>query len=970
MRLPNDTETERPRISLTWRAIALTSLLLLGIASVFTLISHDSLTEQFRQSRESIYQSRQREFQQALDKSNDTLTQLAGLAAASDRLGTAVRANSPTRVTLAIEPVWPTLQLDVGVDEMRVLNDRGQLLAARGQPLPGDTPPLDDWTRQVISSETPLSTLRCLQDCRQYTVVPVLARGASVGVVMLSRSMADLTRYARSMAQSDVALLVAGQVLPDTVPTASVTPPLSATGEAPDARYLNAWQGSLVTLTHQAQNLPILRAATAQVPLLRLTQGPWSFDYQGRTYEIAAVPMNDSAEFPTRGYLLLISDITDQVQAIQRDTRHTLVIALLGWLAAEGLLLLILWRPMARLRDLAVLLPRLAQRDFDGIQRSLALDKRRFTDEIDTLERTTLELAGQLESLEHAVSSRDQELTRRLAELSVERDFVSGLLDTARVLILTQDGQGRITLVNRFTETVTGYPGDALLGRRFADLFRNEHHGHDRLPLPPQDRASQEEGELLTAHHESRIIAWYHAPIPGKGQHAGTLISVGLDITERKRAEERLAWLAHRDPLTDLYNRRFFQDALERALTIDAQGAVLFLDLDQFKEVNELSGHNAGDQLLRLVARALTTELEDEAIVARLGGDEFSILLENADAHLACRVAERIVHVLEEIDFSTNGRRHRAVASIGIALYPEHGSSQIDLMAGADLAMYKAKESSSQRWHLLSTVVHSREELRQRVYWVERIRQALREDDFELVLQPIRRLTDDSIRHYEALLRMHGDNGALVMPGLFIPIAERSGQIVELDRWVLRESLRLLAQLQRHGVSLAVNLSGQSLHDANLTEFLEHTLTESGADPRRLILEVTETAAVTDFATARGVLQGIRDLGCQTALDDFGVGFSSFHYLGQLPADYIKIDGSFIQKLLDSPEDRLIVKAIADIANGFGKRTIAEFVDQARMLPLLEQYGITYAQGYFIGRPMPVSEVLSAWRHRVTDGHE
>ncbi|MBZ9559622.1 MULTISPECIES: EAL domain-containing protein [unclassified Modicisalibacter] len=969
MRLPNDSDTERPRISLTWRAIALTSLLLLGIASVFTLISHDSLTEQFHQSRESIYQSRQREFQQVIARSNDTLTQLASLAAASDRLGAAVRANSPTRVTLAIDPVWPTLQLDVGVDEMRIFNDRGQVLAARGQPLPGDTPPFDGWTRQVMRKETPLSTLRCLQDCRQYTVVPVLAGGASVGVVVLSRSLADLTRYARSMAQSDVALLVAERYSAG-LSSAAVTPPPTTASGVPGERYLAAWRGSLITLTHQDQNLPILRDAARQAPLSRLTEGPWNFAHRGRTYELAAVPMNDSAEFPSRGYLLLISDITEQVEAIRRDTRHSLTIALLGWLAAEGLLLLILWRPMARLRDLAVLLPRLAQRDFDGVQRSLARDKRHFTDEIDTLERTTLELAGQLESLEHAVSSRDQELTRRLAELSVERDFVSGLLDTARVLILTQDEQGRITLVNRFTETVTGYDADALMGRRFAELFRHEHHGHERLPLPPQEHASQEEGELLTARRESRIIAWYHAPIPGQGQHAGTLISVGLDITERKRAEERLAWLAHRDPLTDLYNRRFFQDALERALTIDAQGAVLFLDLDQFKEVNELSGHNAGDQLLRLVARALAGELEDEAIIARLGGDEFSILLENADAHLACRVAERIVRVLEEIDFSTNGRRHRAVASIGIALYPEHGSSQIDLMAGADLAMYKAKENSSQRWHLLSTVVHSREELRQRVYWVERIRQALRENDFELVLQPIRRLTDDSIRHYEALLRMHGDNGALVMPGLFIPIAERSGQIVELDRWVLRESLGLLARLQRHGVSLAVNLSGQSLHDANLTEFLERTLVESGADPQRLILEVTETAAVTDFATARGVLQGIRDLGCQTALDDFGVGFSSFHYLGQLPADYIKIDGSFIQKLLDSPEDRLIVKAIADIANGFGKRTIAEFVDQARMLPLLEQYGITYAQGYYIGRPVPASEVLAIWRRRGADEHD
>lgn len=934
---------ERPRLSLTWRAITLTSLLLLGMVLTFTFVSHDSLTRQFQQSREATFQARQRELRMAIGRSADALTQLAGMAASSAKLGAAVASGDSDRVIRAIGPVWPTLQLDAGVDEIRILDSQGRQLAEQGQPLAGDDLPLANWSADVMAREAPLVTLRCVRDCRQYIAVPVLLEGASVGVVMVSRSLADVTRYAQSMANADIALLVVDNQGDATL------------GQAD--RYLPAWNGALVTLTHQQTSLPAIEAASRRFAFHQIQAQPQDFEFGERTYELATVAMDDSSWFSTTGHLLLVSDITRQIAVITRDTRHTLLSALAGWLAAEVLLLLILWRPMARLRHLAALLPRLAQRDFAHVRQAITPRNARFSDEIDSLEHTTLDLAEQLGSLEETVLSRDNELTRRLDELGAERDFINGLLDTARVLILTQDGDGRITLTNRYTEIVSGLPAKALLGRRFTTLFARDAHDAER----PLDRPSQEEGVMLSAEREQRTIAWYHAPMPGEYKTSAVLISVGLDITERKRAEERLAWLANRDPLTNLYNRRYFQNALESALKRSRQSAVLFLDLDRFKEVNELSGHNSGDQLLRLVGDALIEKLEHTTLVARLGGDEFSLLIEGAAATQAIAVAEHIVEILDAINFSVNGRRHRAIASIGIALYPEHGSTTAELMAGADFAMYKAKESSAQRWHLLTAAKHSREELQQRVYWVEHIREALNNDAFELYLQPIARLDDASIQHYEVLLRMHGDDGSLVMPGLFIPIAERSGQIVALDRWVLRKSLALLARLQTQGVKLAVNLSGQSLHDSELSEFLASELQIAGADPQQLILEVTETAAVTDFSTARGVLQGIRQLGCQTALDDFGVGFSSFHYLRQLPADYIKVDGSFIQKLLTSAEDRLVVKAIADIAAGFGKETIAEFVDQADMLPLLQQYGITYAQGYHIGNPAPMADILARY---------
>ena len=227
-----------------------------------------------------------------------------------------------------------------------------------------------------------------------------------------------------------------------------------------------------------------------------------------------------------------------------------------------------------------------------------------------------------------------------------------------------------------------------------------------------------------------------------------------------------------------------------------------------------------------------------------------------------------------------------------------------------------------------------------------------------MMVQPIVRLEDRDVRHYEVLLRMREEDGSLVSPAQFIPVAERSGQIIAVDRWVLHHSIAILGKLQERGISLAVNLSGQSLHDDGLKQYLADEIAASGADPEYLILEVTETAAVTDFSTARGVLQAIRDLGCRTALDDFGVGFSSFHYLGQLPVDYIKIDGSFIRNLPVSAESRVIVRAIADIAAGFGKQAIAEFVDQEALVPMLKSYGIAFGQGFHLGKPMPISHAF------------
>ncbi|MGR2739358.1 EAL domain-containing protein [Billgrantia sp. Q4P2] len=934
-------QAPRSRLSLTWRVLALSSLLLLVLAGLFTWLGHANLTRQFEEGRKESHRREAREIQLALQRSEASLQQIAALTAASPDLGPALANDEQAMLIGSLSSQWPTLQLEAGIDEILVFDAQGQQLAEWGEGQADQERPIQDWIRQVMENEYPLSALRCANDCRQYAAVPILVEGESVGIVMLSRSLADVTRQAQQVSGSDVALLITGS---------------QETGVPPE-RHLTNWSGHLVALTHPDHYLPMLQQATRMAMLSEILETPLRLQHAGRDYELSAIRMEADNNRRSSGFFLMATDISAQIRAIQENTGNLLLVGIGGWLAAELLLLAILLRPMARLRRLAGVLPALAHGGFAETRSAIPAPHSRFEDEIDVLEGTTLALSDQLERLEREVTARGLQLAERVDELARERDFVGSLLDTARVFIVTQDDQGRITLVNDYALTTLAMQEERLLGRPFDHVF-TPRKGND-----PIENIPQEERSLVTADGRQRTIAWYHAPLASHNDSRATRISVGLDITERKLAEARLTWLAERDPLTELYNRRYFQEVLGNVMRRGRSGAVLLLDLDHFKDVNELSGHHTGDQLLRMVADALFQEFGHCGTIARLGGDEFALLLEGADTRQAIAIAKQITPLLDSTGLDAGGQRHRATSSLGIALFPTHGDNPADLMANADLAMYKAKESGSQRWHLLSTLERAKDELQERVYWVERIRQAIDEEGFELMVQPIVRLSDGDVRHYEVLLRMRGPKGALISPAHFIPMAERSGQIVQIDRWVLRQSLRALSRVQAQGISLAVNLSGQTLHDQGLKQFLMEELSATGADPHHLILEITETAAVTDFSSARGVLQALRDLGCRTALDDFGVGFSSFHYLGELPVDFIKIDGAFIRTLNTNTDSQVIVKAIADIAAGFGKLAIAEFVDQEVLIPLLTSYGISYGQGYHLGRPTLLAETIPGVSH-------
>jgi diguanylate cyclase (GGDEF)-like protein len=441
------------------------------------------------------------------------------------------------------------------------------------------------------------------------------------------------------------------------------------------------------------------------------------------------------------------------------------------------------------------------------------------------------------------------------------------------------------------------------------------------------------------------------------------VVQGALERAEKTEAE--LRFLADHDSLTGLLNRRRFRAELDQFVSFadryGGQGAVMVIDIDGLKEVNDKGGHQAGDQLIRRVADILRERVRATDLVARLSGDEFAVLMPQTDTAGALQLGEDLRAPVAE-GFSSAAEMAPASISVGVTMFGGQGSAGSEaVLLAADQAMYQAKEEGRNRIMLFHAPGEEGGEPRRAQTTSARIRDALTQNRLSLATQPIRSLTSGGIERYELFLRMSGDHGEVLPASSFIEVAERSGMVQELDRWVVARALELMAERERAGdpVSLHMNLSGASLTDLSVLEFIERRLDEGEADPARCTFEITQTARVEDYETAGAFADRLTEFGCEVAIDDYGAGFGPFAYLKKVPFDVIKIDGTFIREMAQNDADQLVVKAIVEIARGLGKRTIAEFVEDEDTTQLLRDYGVDMAQGYHLGRPVDLAEGLA-----------
>jgi diguanylate cyclase (GGDEF)-like protein len=442
------------------------------------------------------------------------------------------------------------------------------------------------------------------------------------------------------------------------------------------------------------------------------------------------------------------------------------------------------------------------------------------------------------------------------------------------------------------------------------------------------------------------------------------VVMAALERAERTEAE--LRYLADHDSLTGLLDRRRFRAELDQYVSFSARyggrGAVMIIDIDSLKGINDTYGHHAGDNLIRQVAGVMRERVRATDIVARLSGDEFAILMPQSDVEGALHLGEDLRSQIAETIQPTPDA-DPATISVGITMFGgEGGIGAESVLVAADQAMYQAKEGGRNQIALFRDPDEPQREPERRQTTAARIRDALTDDRLSLHTQPIRSLASGGIERYELLLRMTSEEGELLPAASFIEAAERSGMIQELDRWVVGRALELLVERERQGapLSLHVNISGASLTDISVLEFIERRLDEGGADPSRCTFEITETANVYDYERATGFADRLTEFGCQVAIDDYGAGFGPFHYLKRIPFDLIKIDGSFVRDMPRSDADQLTVQAIVQIARGLGKTTIAEYVQDDQTAEMLREYGVDMAQGYHLGRPMGLDEAFAS----------
>ncbi|MDH3513807.1 MAG: EAL domain-containing protein [Gammaproteobacteria bacterium] len=568
-----------------------------------------------------------------------------------------------------------------------------------------------------------------------------------------------------------------------------------------------------------------------------------------------------------------------------------------------------------------------------------------------------------------------EQIRQSESSLRAEKMLIEVTLHSIGDAVITTDESGNIQYLNPVAEKLSGRKFDEVRGkpvRQVLHLIAEEHRNPVENPvdtcLRDGNMAGTADHVLLVRPDGSEVdVVNTAAPIRGEdGLLIGTVLVIH-DVSRSRNMSKQLAHQASHDDLTGLTNRREFERILGKCVNSAGPGmgehTLCYMDLDQFKIVNDTCGHIAGDELLRQFAAILRGRIRDTDTIARLGGDEFGILFQKCNVDIAKRIAEGLLATVKDFRFVWQQHAFDVGVSIGLVSITSSEQSITEIMSAADVACYAAKDAGRHRLHVYRL---EDDELKQRhgeMRWVSRLKMALEEDRFLLYCQKIGPVADVNMGapHYELLIRLLDEEGKLVPPLAFIPAAERYNLMTSIDRWVVNEAFAIISSQAENvsGWQFSINLSGQSLSDEGFLKYVIDAFDRTGISPEQICFEITETTAMANLTRATRFISVLKSMGCQFSLDDFGSGLSSFGYLQALKVDYLKIDGSFVRDMVSNPVNRAVVEAANQIGHAMGIQTIAEFVENDEILKSLGSIGVNYAQGYGVAKPLPLLEMLS-----------
>jgi len=929
-------------VSLKWKAVAFLSFVLVLISLLWIGQSVYHIIERYDDESQQTHLKHQQVLEQLLNDNFMKLSQFSQIL--GDKTESFQEADSQTSFSSFLGQQWLTLNINIGLDYIAVLKTNGEIYGKAYSPALINKPQkLEALFKAKLAENTewqPQSLLYCEQACMQFVIEPIVQQDGKELYIVLGQNMADVIWRYHNLTNADLAVIISNSVVSHSMKD----------------RVLPNWNSLVWAISRYDTMLPVIKDFSNSNKQTSLETSEL-FSYSDRYYLLRPL---DLALYHPEGAAAQIIDIRDeseQQQQLWSSIFSGVATGLLALFLSEILLILLLLGPIQRLIYIADALNLLPKHQYQEVKDLIVRKPIFIKDELTQLEDSTLTVSNELEKLHEEVQKTNVDLTDKLSALSRSRSFLTRLLDNSNLYIVTQDSDFQILSTNSKYQEEVMVDSEGFLSV-FSDNLSKQEFVYEikRLIDRHTTEVFQQEIEILTEGGESLYVAWTHTLVENELGNS-IILSIGMDLTQRKQDEVALKWLANNDTLTKIGNRRAFKKDVDYMLSSCQTGAVVFIDVNRFKQINDLYGHAVGDAVLIKLSEVLKETVRSNDSVSRLAGDEFTVVFQSIDeVHLERLLAKMSKAVTGSLT-GENGQHVEYSASIGAALYPDHGKDLQSLTVHADMAMYQAKKKGLNQWHIFNPEDNNLAIIEEEQVLISLVRKALKPGAglFHLVFQPILNIQNNDISHYEVLLRLHDEQGNPVFPDEFIPAAERMGLIRNIDEWVIDHAFARLESesKKRSNLKFAINVSAPTLQSHDLTKMFNHFFEQYQIETSQVVVELTETAYIDNFNQVLMNLETLNHAGFKIALDDFGVGFSSFSYLKKMPLSYVKLDGSYIKDLPDNRDNQIFVESLSKMVEAFGMLTIAEFVEDQATLDKLEELGVIYGQGYHIGKPLP-----------------